>query len=417
VKVLFLSANSERINMPTLPLGLGLVATATREAGHEVAFLDLLAEAELETAVRRAIEAESPEVIGISVRNIDDQDIQSRRFLLEPVRDLVSWCRTSSSAPIVLGGAGYSMFPDAALAYLGADLGICGEGEVVFPALLERPQQGRDPFGLPGVHAAGRGCQAGRHFARDMDGLPLGDGRLWLTAEPTTPDLWVPVQTRRGCPLGCTYCSTASIEGRGVRARSPQLVVEHVRRIADAGYERFYFVDNTFNLPPSHAKELCRRMAAARLNVAWRCILYPHLVSEELVAAMAEAGCVEVSLGFESGSKGVLRALNKRFEPDEVRRISDLLAGHGIRRMGFLLLGGPEETRESVKESLAFADSLGLDMLKVTIGIRIYPQTPLAKMAVDEGMIAPDDDLLFPRFYLRPELEDWIFDFVNSQGK
>jgi radical SAM superfamily enzyme YgiQ (UPF0313 family) len=415
VRVLLISANTERINMPAPPLGLGLVATATRQAGHEVTFLDLLSEPAPDAAVRSAIEAASPEVIGISVRNIDDQDIQSRRFLLEPVKDLVFGCRACTDAPIVLGGAGYSMFPDAALTYLGADLGICGEGELAFPALLERLQHGQDPSGLPGVHVAGRGSQAGRQFAPDLDCLPLPDDSLWLTVEPTTPDLWVPVQTRRGCGLDCTYCSTASIEGRAVRARSPQLIVEHIRRVASAGFARFYFVDNTFNLPLSHAMELCRRIAAERLNVEWRCILYPHQVPEALVAAMADAGCVEVSLGFESGSKDVLRALNKQFEPEEVRRISDLLAKHGIRRLGFLLLGGPGETRESVKESLAFADSLGLEMLKVSVGIRIYPRTALAKIALEEGVISADDDLLFPRFYLRPDLEGWIFDVVPSQ--
>jgi hypothetical protein len=92
-------------------------------------------------------------------------------------------------------------------------------------------------------------------------------------------------------------------------------------------------------------------------------------VPEELVAAMAEAGCVEVSLGFESGSERMLRVLNKRFGPEEVRTISDRLAAHGIRRMGFLLLGGPGETRESAEESLALADSLGLEMLSVTAAL------------------------------------------------
>ena len=99
-----------------------------------------------------------------------------------------------------------------------------------------------------------------------------------------------------------------------------------------------------------------------------------------------------------------------------MRRISDLLAEHGIRRLGFLLLGGPGETRESVKESLAFADSLDLEMLKVTVGIRIYPRTPLERIALEEGVISDTDDLLFPRFYLRPELEGWILDVVPSQA-
>ena len=100
--------------------------------------------------------------------------------------------------------------------------------------------------------------------------------------------------------------------------------------------------------------------------------------------------------------------MNKRFTPDDVRATSDLLAAHGIRRVGFLLLGGPGETRKTVEESLEFAESLRLDFLKITVGIRIYPGTPLARQAVEEGMISAEDDLLHPRFYLARGLEPWI---------
>jgi radical SAM superfamily enzyme YgiQ (UPF0313 family) len=128
---------------------------------------------------------------------------------------------------------------------------------------------------------------------------------------------------------------------------------------------------------------------------------------------MADAGCVEVALGFESGSAPVLKAMNKRFHAQDVRQASWLLARHGIRRIGFLLLGGPGETRDSVEESLRFARSLGLDQLRVTIGVRIYPGTPLAQRAAAEGCIAPDDNLLRPRFYLAPGLEPWIYERVS----
>ena len=417
MRVLLVSANTERIKMPTLPLGLALVAAAVRQAGHEVSFLDLLGETEPESTLQNVIRTFSPEVIGISVRNVDDQDMATRQFLMEPVKDVVSTCRALTECPIVLGGAGYSMFPGAALAYLGADFGIHGEGERAFSALLEALQQGKDLSVIPGLYVAGRGLQTTRCFEPELDRLPFPLEDLWSSADRDDAQLWVPVQTRRGCPHACSYCSTALIEGRSVRFRSTQQVVEHVARVAAAGFRRVYFVDNTFNLPSSYAMELCRAISAARLGIEWRCILYPHNVPDELVASMAAAGCVEVSLGFESGSKQVLRAMNKRFDPEEVREISDRLAAHGIRRMGFLLLGGPGETRRTVRESLDFADSLDLEMLKTTIGIRIYPGTPLARLAVDEGMIASDDDLLLPRYYLRRELAACIHDIVQSRGK
>ncbi len=405
MNVLLISANTERINLPTLPYGLALVAGAVRSAGHEVAMLDLLREANPRAAIARTIERLRPTVIGISVRNIDDQCMERPRFLLEQVTSVLAACRACSTAPLVLGGAGYSIFPVAALGYLGADFGVCGEGEVVFPALLARLERGEDPSALPGVYTAGRGGMVPRAFTRILDAVPLPAEDLWPTANPAEPDVWIPVQSRRGCPLGCAYCSTASIQGRTIRARAPELVVAEMVRIAHAGFRRFYFVDNTFNRPVAYALDLCRAITAQRLAMAWRCILYPHDVPDELVRAMAAAGCVEVGLGFESGSPQILRAMNKRFRPAEVRDVSDRLADHGIRRMGFLLLGGPGETQETVEESLAFAASLHLDQLKITVGIRIYPDTPLAHTAIREGVLAPEDDLLVPRFYLTPGLK------------
>ncbi len=394
--------------MVTLPLGLGLVAAATRRAGHEVTFLDLLNEKDPDTAVRRAIEAARPEVVGISVRNIDDQNRDSPRFLLEQVKPVVEACRACTRAPVVLGGPGYSIFPEAALEYLGADFGVHGDGEAVFPALLDLMQAGGDPSDIPGVHVQGRPARVAPLFPADLDAFPLWDEVLESPSYAGSSDLWIPIQSRRGCPNDCSYCSTARIQGRRIRARSPRQLAERVGLLFKAGFRHFYIVDNSFNIPESHAFETCRWLKELAPGATWRCILYPHRVGEDLVRAMAESGCVEVSLGFESGSERILREMNKRFTPDDVRATSELLAAHGIRRRGFLLLGGPGETRETVEESLTFAESLHLDFLKITVGIRIYPGTPLARRAVEEGMISADDGLLFPRFHLAPGLEPWI---------
>lgn len=89
-----------------------------------------------------------------------------------------------------------------------------------------------------------------------------------------------------------------------------------------------------------------------------------------------------------------------------------MLKTAGIRRMGFLMLGGPGEIKETVEQSPAFGYSLDLELLKVTLGIRIYPNTLLAASAVADVM--PDDDLLYPRFYKVPELNDWIHEKVRQ---
>jgi radical SAM superfamily enzyme YgiQ (UPF0313 family) len=409
MRVLLISANTETLNMPTMAMGLGAVAAAARAAGHLVRFIDLMGKAGVEELVAAAAADFAPEVIGVSIRNIDDQKQRSPQFLLDGAAVVVAACRRSSRAPVVLGGAGYSLFPAAALDYLGADMGIQGEGEAAFPRLLDAlAHGGRGLERVPGLYRRGEPPSPHRGFETDLDRLPIAGPDLFDPALAQNPACYLPFQTRRGCPLGCSYCSTATIEGRRIRRRSPEAVVAALRGWHDAGFKRVFFVDNTFNLPPTYAKELCRRIERAALDLQWRAILYPRQVDGELVEAMVRAGCREVSLGFESGAATILAEYGKHFGPAEIRQAARLLKAAGIQAMGFLMLGGPGETRHTARESLEFADGLGLESMHLTVGVRIYPYTDLARRAAAEGIVDPADDLLRPRFYVVPGLADWL---------
>lgn len=415
MKVLLISANRTEINMRTMPLGLAFVAEAARRRGHEVEMLDLARVGDTGAALTQAISRHAPEVIGISIRNIDNQAMRDTRFLYEDDREVISLVRTLTDRPIVLGGAGYSMFPDVILKHSCADLGIEGEGEVAFPAVIEAFERGGTLDNIPGVHVKSRGPAKHRSLIRNMGDSPLPDPALVLDASRVEEDTWVPVQTRRGCPLNCSYCSTASIEGRILRKRDTESVVEWIAKLRALGARKFYFVDNTFNLPRSYAMELCAAMSRASLDVEWRCILYPWRLDEELASAMVRAGCTEIALGAESADNEVLRRMNKRFRREDIAETNLLLAKYGIRQMGFLMLGAPGETRGSIERSLTFMDSLSLDSFKISIGVRIYPDTALADEAREQGIITPRDTLLEPRFYITPTLdEEWIRQTVTQ---
>ena len=416
MKVLLISANTEQINMPVLPLGLAYVAAAAETQGHAVKMLNLMMQADTQKALHEAIAEFNPEIIGISVRNIDDQKMENPRFLLGAVKEVVADCRKLSHATIILGGAGFSIFPQTALEFLGADIGIQGEGENSFLTLLERLRDKKDLSEVPGLCLPGRAIRGESGHINNLNDvmMPLPVVHLLTPSVLEGKEVWIPFQTRRGCPLGCSYCSTATIEGRTIRKHDPKKAIEAISRYVEVGLDHFFFVDNTFNLPNSYAKTLCEHLISSGLKINWRCILYPWRVDDELVEKMAKAGCKEVSLGFESGSEKILAKMNKKFSPADVRQISERLKKFGIVRMGFLLLGGPGESRETVNESLGFADSLGLEAMKITIGIRIYPHTPLAQAAVKEGLIEADDTLLFPRFYMTKGLESWLRKTVKA---
>lgn len=416
MRVLLISANTETINMPVLPLGMACVAQAAEQAGHAVRQVNLMVHARAIQELEPTLKTFKPELIGISVRNIDDQSSGKPKFLLEPVRDVVRVCRKHSSAQIVLGGAGYSIFPQRALEFLEADMGIQGEGEGAFVQLLERLETGGALGEVPGLYHRKLGIENPPQVTKDIDTFVLPDAakQMWQIETASNENIWLPIQTRRGCPLNCSYCSTPIIEGRRIRKRSIDRVLDAMTAYAAAGFERFFFVDNTFNLPPGYAKNLCRAMSRSLKNIQWRGILYPARLDEALAAAMAESGCSDISLGFESGSDRMLAGMNKRFAIKDVRRSAELLKRHGIRCMGFLMLGSPGETRQTVLESLEFVDSLGLDAVKVTVGVRVYPGTILGDHAEKIHAVDSNDGLLRPAFFIEAGMETWIRDTVGA---
>ena len=414
MRVLLISANTEQINMPVLPLGMAHVAAAAEEAGHTVSTLTLMKPEHAKELLAPTIEDFAPDLIGISVRNIDDQSMMHTRFLLPPVKQLIADCRNLIDVPIVLGGPGYSIFPASALSYLEADMGIQGEGELAFVMLLERLETNAPLDDIGGLYLRnGNSVRPTQRIMR-LDDFPMPEPGIHMNIPSDVEDanLWIPFQTRRGCPMNCIYCSTPAIEGRLMRHIAPKTAVDALRQYVSAGYRRFFLVDNIFNLPQSFSENLCDAIVDAGLQIEWNCILYPANVEETLVEKMARAGCKGVSLGFETGSAKMLASLNKKFSIEEVRRVCALLGRYGIERMGFLLLGAPGETKETVFESLAFAKSLGLESMKISAGIRIYPDTPLAETARSQGVFQTDADLLFPTFYVEPALDGWLQDTV-----
>ena len=416
MKVLLISANTEQMNMPVLPLGLACVAAAVSDAGYETEVMNLMACEDPAGIVKTSIQTFEPDIIGISVRNIDDQVMDTPRFLLPPVKELVQICKDNSGAWVVLGGAGYSIFPQSALQYLGADMGIAGDGEEAFCKLLDGLAHQDNIMDIPGLVLpdAGMAVKPRCPVHLDVFSIPKPGIHMNVPDGLTDETIWIPWQTRRGCPMNCSYCSTSAIEGRRLRKRSVVQAVEGLKRFKDAGFDHFFMVDNTFNFPETYARLFCDEILRAGLFVTWRCILYPGRVSESLVEKMAAAGCKEVSLGCESGADDILKQMNKRFSIKEVEKTSGLLKKYKIQQTGFLLLGGPGETVRTVEQSLTFMDSLDLDLVKITTGIRIYPHTDLHKTAIKEGMISKDDDLLFPKFYMRSGLKQHLHEMIGK---
>jgi radical SAM superfamily enzyme YgiQ (UPF0313 family) len=420
MRLLFISTNRCRILFLPLPLGLAAVVAAVGEA-HEVRVLDFMFAKDPLAEVDRAVAELRPEIIGISVRNIDNQDSRLTEIYFPEVKDLVQHLQGISPAPVVLGGAGFSVAPLEFMEFTGADFGMVGEGEFFARFLEAYPEKEWDQ--VPGlIWRQDGGLKLNRRQPiPQLDVLP-GPALEYFTPRqyqetPGSAGLpgMIPVQSRRGCPMRCIYCSTPLLEGTQTRAWAPEQVASWLAAWHEKwGLNRFYFVDNIFNCPVDYGQRLCRAIAALRLPLEWVCLINPAFPDQQLFELIRAAGGAMVQVGNDSASELVLSRLGKGFKLRQLERTLKLLQATNLPFTCFLLLGGPGETRETVQESVAFLEAHQPKMVNLKAGIRIHPGTPLHRLALAEGAVKPEDKLLWPKFYLAPAIREWIWDYLGE---
>ena len=174
MRVLFVSVNRESVPYPVAPLGGAYVAGAARNDGHEVRLLDLCFSESTEVDVGRVVEEFAPELIGVSIRNVDNLTYPASVSYLDEIRLAVRSLMCHATAPIVAGGPGFSIFPERLLAALALEYGVIGEGEETFCALARCLQERREVPRLPNMIRRGEDA---RHVGVQPLDVPGGDDR------------------------------------------------------------------------------------------------------------------------------------------------------------------------------------------------------------------------------------------------
>lgn len=394
-RFLVISCNFAADPYPVYPIGAAMVAAAARAAGHEALLWDPLA---LGLKLNDAVEAAArwrPDLIGLSIRNIDNTSYAGFSDYLSVDAGLVGVLR--KIAPVVLGGAGFSLFPEKLLELTGADWGIVGEGEMALVRLLHEIAPDRaPPEGLVRVE------------------IPI-DARSIPSVAAESPALaafymreggMLNVQAKRGCPLNCAYCAYPLLEGRSYRMRPAAAVVDEIERLRrDRACDYVAFVDSVFNDRDGQWIEIAEELARRALPVKWMAFMRPARIGPDEAALLRRSGLACVEWGTDGTTDATLAGLGKSFRWDDVEEGSRTLREAGIRGAHFVIFGGPGETSETIEAGLANIERLQGDVVLACIGIRILPGTPLHRRAIDEGAIGREEDLLAPKFYFSPDTD------------
>jgi radical SAM superfamily enzyme YgiQ (UPF0313 family) len=411
-RVLILNANATMSPYRVAPLGLAFVASATRAAGNDVRFLDLPQSRAEHRHFRRLLTEWPADYLALGIRNLDNSDFHGfESYLDEPAALVAEARRARPGLKVIAGGSAATVSPQLVLDRVQPDHVVLGEGEESLPQVLASLEAGRPMPAIIGV---------GDSPFRVLETGKLPPPRLYEWVPDLRPylrgDAGYPLQTKRGCPLKCTYCTYGRIEGTRYRFLDPRAVADEVEGARARGVRDFEFVDSTFNLPVRHAIDVLAHLRERRLTANYVGTgLNPSRLPSELLGPMSDIGFRSVILTAESASDTMLESYQKTYRREALFAAADQLEAHGMIALWVFLLGGPGETSETVAETLSFIEERlrPPNAVYITSGIRIYDGSPIADDAA-AGAFAKEDlrrraelpELDF--FYSHATPPDWL---------
>ena len=409
------------------PIGLDYLADSLRASGHEPGLLDLCLSELKADEIKNRVSQFSPYAVGITIRNTDDCYFASQSFFLPEIREIVGLLRRATNTPVILGGVGYSTAPAAILAYCQADFGIAGEGEFALPQLLAGIEHRSDIRRVPNLlyHCDGR-ILRNPSIDVDLAQLPVRRRLIVDNADYFRRGGQAGFETKRGCAMQCIYCADPISKGRSIRLLPPSRVVQELGALVSEGIDHFHACDSEFNLPLDHASQVCEAIIEEGLHkkIRWYAYCAPKPFDETAANLMKRAGCAGINFGVDSACDSVLRNLGRNFTVSDLQNLVQVCRRNRISSMFDLLLGGPGETYETIRTTIDFVRRINPDCVGLSIGLRVYQDTALARSIQDSGEPAENPnlfgakgknpDFLEPVFYIADGLGRDLFDYVQN---
>lgn len=404
-KLLLVSANRFTVPYPVYPLGISYLKAFLNETmpSLQVRLFDFMT-GSFEDYTRLVSEM-NPDFVGISLRNIDDVNIYRKESFISHYRQIVSATRESCRAVIIIGGSGFSIYPKFLFDYLQPDFGIYGEGELSLQNLITSLENNCD-------------CSAVEGLVYRKNGNTIVNGRDHFYGTPDVNfdnDLvdyyWnrsgmLNIQTKRGCPYKCIYCTYPLIEGSRVRTIDPAKIVKTLAHLSvTRNINYVFFTDSIFNITNGFNHELADRLIAEDLKLEWGAYFNFTNIDTGLLEKLKRAGLRHIEFGTDSLSDEMLRNYGKPFGIKDVLNISSACNDLEIDSAHFLILGGYGETDKTLEETFLNSTRISRTVFFPFIGMRIYPGTRLHKIALMEGIVGKDDNLLEPVYYVSGDID------------
>ena len=339
---------------PAPPLGVTYVAAAFEAAGAEVRIFDYIVSRYTPEKLGQQIDAFRPDILGATSVTLN----------FPGAAEIV--CAAKRHRPsllTIMGGPHVSFSAERTLNdYPGIDLIVAGEGERTIAELMANRCDTGKWSQIPGLvfRRDGRIVDTGpRPFIEDLDTLPLPARHLLPLSRYQALGYSISIITSRGCPYSCIFCQGRRMVGNRVRLRKAALVVDEIAEILSYGIDRINVADDLFVSSRGKVREVCDEILKRGLKFAWSAFARVNTVDLETLKLMREAGCDSISFGVETGNPEMLKTIRKGITLDQVRHAVALCREAGILAHTSFIVGLPGETAETLRETAAFAASLG----------------------------------------------------------
>lgn len=364
VYVLFEPSSMDRL-MP--PMSLMYLESYLLKSGHIVEIWDGQMSQESFIKVLRRF---NPEMVGVG-GTTPEANFSYELFELSK--------KYSKDIITVAGGPHFQMFTQKD--YPSIDYIIKGDGEVAITYLADGNLPDEHVIEMPLINKLFDLPELRWDKIKDWHYNYTFNGRLVPTAA---------ILSSRGCKYKCTFCHNSKCF-RPVRNRAIPNVVSEIKIIKSMGINHLVFLDETFSLERNRTIELCREMK--KFNMLWKCLTRADRVDKEVINEMANAGCVGISIGVESGNSEILKNMKKMVTKKQIIEAFDVLSRfEQIEKRGSFILGHPYETEETVEETIRFACSLPIDKVFFNI-MTPYPSSVVYDQAINgEGIYLMDSD-------------------------
>ena len=281
------------------------------------------------------------------------------------------------------------------------DVIVRGEGEYTMLELVQKIESGGDLKDVQGLAFIDDTSEdksiivtPDRPIIEDLDELPFPAFHLFPMEKYKILNITTNVATiitTRGCPMQCSFCSSAALHGKKLRRRSYKNVVDEIEmRLQEQNIDTIAFMDDTFTIDVKFVKDFCEEVKRRDLKFWWGCTSRVDTLDEELLEIMKDAGCITIFMGVESADQQTLDKMNKNITLRKTMNAFKLSRKVGIRTIASCVLGMPEDTKESMERTIEFVKQLKPNYALFSLATP-YPGTRFYKETFEKNLIEIKD--------------------------